>query len=144
MATDVRKNSTGTKLPNFSHPRMVLIQETVDYADLLVAKESALAAADVFNILTIPAGCIVLYAGLTPKVVGDSTTLTLDLGDGDNDDLYVDGTDGAALTDGVPIMTVSKYYPAAGSLNLLFKTLTGTLTTGKVLVWALVTEASVL
>lgn len=141
---DLRKNSAGTKLSNFASSRSQLHQFTIDYAELLTEKGSALAATDVVQIMAIPAGCIVQYAGVTPLVIGDSTTLTLDLGDTTTADLFVNGCDGAALTDGVPIMTVAKYYPAASIFEMELKTLTGTLTTGKVRVWIHIMEASIL
>ena len=113
------------------------LEVTVDFAEKLATKGSALATSDVFEVLTIPAGTVVSCAGVHQVEVANSTTLTLDIGDGTNADMYVDGFDAKATDDGVPIMTVAKYYPTADTIDVDIATLTGTLSTGKVKVWAL-------
>lgn len=142
---DFTSGNAGTKLPNYVKAGQHTLKKVIDYAEALEKKESALAAGDVLQVFTIPAGCIIHAAGLTPKVVADSDSLALDLGDTDaGAAVYTDGTDGTALTDGVPVMTaVQKYYPAANTLDLTLQAITGVLTTGKVLVWCIVTEASI-
>ena len=113
------------------------LEKELDFAVELAAKGSALTTSDVFEVLDIPASTVVLCAGVHPVEAADSTTLTLDVGDGTNPDMYVDGFDAKDTTDGVPIMTAAKYYPAADTIDVDVATLTGTLTTGKVKVWAL-------
>lgn len=113
------------------------LEKELDFAVELAAKGSALTTSDVFEVLDIPASTVVLCAGVHPVEVADSTTLTLDVGDETNADMYVDGFDAKGTTDGVPIMLVAKYYPAADTIDVDVATLTGTLTTGKVKVWAL-------
>jgi len=132
----------GNKIANFQKKGHYVIDAVHDFAAQLIAKGSALAALDVVEVLTIPAKCIVMAAGITPIAVANSTTLTLDLGDGTDVDRNVDGFDAKATTDGVPIMTVEKYYPTADTLDLTYATLTGTLTTGSVRVWAIVIDIS--
>lgn len=142
----------GTKLPNYLTNPVKLISTEVDFADLLVEKGSALAAADVFDVISIPAKCLVIAAGINPVTAANSTTLTVDLGDGTDVDRYVDGFDAKAATDGVPIMPTTgaayaqyagpKYYPAADTIDIVLATLTGTLTTGKIRVWAVVADIS--
>jgi len=128
-------------LPAYANRGVYVIEKTINFADELVTKGSALAAADVFDGITIPAKCIRVAAGLTPIVAGDSTTLTLDLGDGDDADSCVDGLNAAQIsTDGVPIMTNVKYYPSADTLDVTVATLTGTLTSGNVRVWAVLID----
>lgn len=113
------------------------LEKELDFAVELAAKGSALTTSDVFEVLDIPASTVVLCAGVHPVEVADSTTLTLDVGDETDADKYVDGFDAKGTTDGVPIMSVAKYYPAADTIDVDVATLTGTLTTGKVKVWAL-------
>ena len=142
----------GTKLPNYLTNPVKLISTEVDFADLLVEKGSALAAADVFDVISIPEKCLVIAAGINPVTAANSTTLTVDLGDGTDVDRYVDGFDAKATTDGVPILPTTgaayaqyagpKYYPAADTIDIVLATLTGTLTTGKIRVWAVVADIS--
>ena len=142
----------GTKLPNYLTNPVKLISAEVNFADLLASKGSALAAADVFGVLSVPAKCLVLAAGINPVKAANSTTLTVDLGDGTDVDRYVDGFDAKAATDGVPILPTTgsayaqyagpKYYPAADTIDIVLATLTGTLTKGKIRVWAVVADIS--
>ena len=140
---DLTQGNTGAKLPNFR--KGGVLQIVVDFALALAEKESALAAADVLQILTIPAGCVIESACISP-ITGyqlDSTAATLDLGDDSNDDMFVDGFDGTATTEGVPIMTVEKFYPAADTLDVTLQALTGTIATGKVLVSVKIYELTI-
>ena len=140
---DLTQGNTGAKLPNYM--KSGVFQVVVDFAAALAEKGSALAAADVLQILTVPAGCVIECACLSPVTDYqlDSTTAVLDLGDDSNDDLFVDGFDGTATTEGVPIMTVEKFYPAADTLDITIQAMTGTLTTGKVLVSARIFELTI-
>lgn len=141
--TTLRKDgSTHVSRQNAHMPYVAEV--VIDYADALVAKGSALAATDTIECLTIPAGTLVMKAGIQCIAVDDATTLTLDLGyTGGDVDEFVDGFDHAAAaagaysaylaTDplhGVPTTT-------ADTIDLLLATLTGTLTVGKTRVWAL-------
>lgn len=134
----------GQKLANFNIQGCHILEATINFATELVTKGSALAATDVYDGITIPDKCLVLAAGINPLVAADSTTLTLDLGD-DDPDRYVDGFDATQIvTDGVPILatTVPKYYPTSDTIDVTAATLTGTLTSGSVRVWAVVVDVS--
>jgi len=126
-----------------------LLENVIDYADVLAAKGSALAASDTIEALKIPAGTAILYVGCRQVVAGNSTTLTLDIGKTGGDvDEWVDGFDAQASAvgaysadlDAVPAI----YAPltTADTVDVLFATLTGTLTTGKIAVFALVLDCS--
>jgi hypothetical protein len=124
----------------------ILLSNVIDFADCLVAKGSALAANDVIEALRFPAGVFIHWAGIQTIAVDDATTLTLDLGiTGTDADGFVDGYDQAAATAGAyatmlqDASDVQIIYTAADSIDILFATLTGTLTVGKVRVFALVT-----
>jgi len=121
----------------------------IDFADALTAKGSALAAADTIECIVVPAGTMILAAGLQTVAVDDATTLTLDLGfTGGDVDEFVDGYDQAAASAGgwsasldtVPGITAPA--ATADTIDLLLATLTGTLTVGEVRVWALLCDAT--
>lgn len=141
VATRVNKPSyaSNVRLP-------FLVQYELDYAAALVAKGSALAAADIFELIRIPAGCVVIMAGAQIKVAGNSTTLTLGIGTGADDNEWVDALDGKATagtygTDLNAAPTINTY-AATDTIDVTFQTLTGTLSTGKVRVYALMMDVS--
>jgi hypothetical protein len=118
-----------------------LVTFELDYAKALVAKGSALAANDIIEVINIPAGTVVLGAGAFVKVAGDSTTLTVGVGTGVDDNEWVDAFDGkstagtyAADLDAVPAWNT---YGTADTIDVKLQTLTGTLTVGKLVVYAL-------
>jgi hypothetical protein len=126
-----------------------VVENYIDFADVLAAKGSALAANDTIEALTVPAGTLVLKAGIQTIAVDDATTLTLDMGfTGGDVDEFVDGYDQAAAvagaysaylaTDPVHIVPIT----TADTIDVLFATLTGTLTVGKIRVWALMVDVS--
>lgn len=124
----------------------VLYSNVIDFAAALSAKGSALAAADVIQALRIPAGSFVEIAGIQTITADDSTTLTLDLGFDSDPDGFVDGYDQAAAAAGdyatslFDATEVQVIYATADSIDITIATLTGTLTSGKVRVFALVTD----
>ena len=125
----------------------VLYSNTIDFAQALVAKGSALAADDIIEAIRFPAGVLILGAGIQTMVVDDATTLTLHLGiTGGDIDGFVASYDQAAaaagdyatsLFDTTEIHTIMT---TADSLDVELVTLTGTLTVGKIRVWALVVD----
>jgi len=160
MAIDMTSGQGTTGHP--SRMRGVyVIDKTIDYAAVLVKKGSALAAADVVQVLDIPAETFVLAAGAEIITVGNATTLTLDVDFAGGDD-YVDGADAiaavgycAAGTNGFTGIqfanavesstltnTAAIHNTAADTLDVTFKTLTGTLSTGKVRVYAMLADIS--
>ncbi len=125
----------------------VLLSNVIDFAAALTAKGSALASADVIEAIRIPAGCYVHYAGIQTIAVDDATTLTLDLGTGGDVDNWVDGYDQAAAaadayaTSIIPGTTTTvNFSTSQDTIDVLFATLTGTLTVGKIRVFALVSD----
>lgn len=123
------------------------VEKVVDFAAAATAKGSALAAADVIEVLQVPAQTLVLWAGIekTSASTGTSTDLTLDLGiTGVDADAFVDGIDWDAAAVGdygaVPAATIGGKYlvgATADTIDILIATQTGTFTGGKARVWAL-------
>lgn len=123
-----------------------LVEFELDYAKALIAKGSGLAAADVIEVINLPAGTVVIAAGAQVKVAGDSTTLTVNVGTGADDNEWVSGLDGKATAgtygtdlDSVPTINT---YGTADTIDVTFATLTGTLTTGILRVYALLMDVS--
>lgn len=139
-----RGNTQITRGGNVKVPYMVEVE--IDYAEALVAKGSALAAADVIEAIYIPANTQVWSAGACIKVPGNSTTLTLTVGTGADADEWVATLDGKAAAgtygadvDSAPTINT---YATADTVDVTLATLTGTLSTGKVRVWAVLLDVS--
>ena len=132
------------------HGRVYVADCVIDFAEMLVAKGSALASSDTVEAIVVPAGTRILDAGIQTLVVDDATTLTLDLGfTGGTVDHFVDGYDQAAAaagdysaSDSNAIIAAQFVGATADTIDLLFATLTGTLTVGKVRVWAILADCS--
>ena len=96
-------------------------------ADAATTKGSALAASDVIQVLTIPAGTVLAGATLYVRTADTGTTLTMDLGDGTAADEWVDGVDATATgyaaqgTNG--IFDQRKLYTSADTLKITIATL---------------------
>lgn len=124
----------------------VLYSNVIDFAEALTAKGSALASSDTIEAIRFPAGSVIEYAGIQTIAVDDATTLTLDLGiTGGDVDAYVDGYDQAAAAAGdyatmIKDISDTQVNTTADSIDVLFATLTGTLTVGKIRVFALITH----
>ena len=126
-----------------------IIQNTIDLAVATTSKGTALASADVYQCLNIPAESVILHAGLevTALLTGTSSDTGYDLGiTGGDVDNFVDGfdADGAAAGDYAP--TSAAYAPvmvgAADTLDILVAAQTGTTLTGKVRVFATLMDVS--
>lgn len=118
-----------------------LVENVIDLAAALAAKGSALVATDVIEALYIPPGTAVLGAGAAIVAPANSTTLTYTVGTGTDPDEWVMTLDGKAAVgtfgadvDAVPLWQT---YAVADTVDLTLATLTGTLTAGKVRVYAL-------
>lgn len=138
-------HSGGTPLNH----RPYLIEREVDLAAAATAKGSALAQADVIEALDVPAQTLILWAGAekTAAMTGTSTDLTFDVGiTGVDADAFVDGWDFDAASVGaygtIPAATIGGKYlvTTADTIDILFATQTGTVTGGKVRVWAVVID----
>lgn len=120
----------------------------IDFAEAATAKGSALASADVIEAVRLPAGSIVMQAGLKviEVVAGASSDVTVDLGiTGVDADQWVDGfdLDAAAVNAYATPVAAGTTDPMAftatsDTIDLLFATATTAPTGGKVLIWALV------
>jgi hypothetical protein len=141
----------GNGLPSSAEGRTFKLVKEIDFAVALVEKESALAAGDIINVFNIPAGTIVQFAQIMPvkdNAVSPASAIELDLGftsspesDPDN---FVDGYDATVNTaHGVPILTVAGYALIDTTLDLEIQALTGVLSTGKVMITALLVDLAV-
>lgn len=124
----------------------------INLADAVTAKGSALAQADVIQALHVPAGSIVLFAGIEviSAMTGTSTDATIDFGvTGGDVDCWVDGFDLDAGTAGAyaaaaaaAITPAQTFFAAADTLDLLIVTQTGTITGGVLRVFAVLLDVS--
>ena len=125
-----------------------VLEKVVDIAAAVTAKGSALAAADVIEVLNVPYNSLVLGGTIkvTEATTGTATDLTIDVGDDGDADRFVDGFDldgatvGAVSGNGVQIGLVTG--EAAQTVDITLATMTGTLLTGKVLVSVVVADIS--
>ena len=113
-----------------------LVQTILDYATALTDKGSALAANDIIPVIAVPAGTLILNAGIQIDTVASSGTTTVDGFDADS------GT--AAGTFAIP---AAAYNPllavAAETIDVKLATQSGTaLTTGKIRVYALLMDVA--
>jgi hypothetical protein len=140
--------ATGTTVRHMDNSMMpYTIWKEVDLAEAVTAKGSALAAADVLEVLRIPAGTMLLaaWAQKTAAMTGTSTDLTFDIGfTGGDVDNVVDGWDfdGAAVGSyGTPVGVLEPVIlSTSDTLDILFATQTGTVTGGKVVVGAVLVD----
>lgn len=147
MATTGAAGRHPSRASNVKVPYLVEVE--VDFADAATEKGSALAAADVIEVLTIPANTMLLAGGACVKeaMTGTSTDLTLDIGvtGGDVDNL-VDGFayDGVAAGVYATVVGVNEpvFFASSDTIDILIATQTGTLTGGVLRVFALLVDVS--
>lgn len=130
--------ATSGPLPHDANHRTGVISVRLDLADITTARAAAsataLGAGDVLQVLDIPALTFVHAAGITLHTA-EGGTLTLDLGDGDDADGWLDGVNGNAtaptayastlvLAEGTPNTmtgyTEGKLYTAADTIDIVF------------------------
>jgi hypothetical protein len=149
MATiDLSNGLGGAPRPVRSLTNMpYFVEKTIDFAAAATAKGSALAAADVIEVIDVPAGTMVLNAGLQVITVatGESADNTLDVGiTGVDADAFVDGFDLDAAAAGAYAQNAAAYQPlvvgTADTIDLLIATATTAPTGGTVRVWALMCD----
>ena len=123
-----------------------MVETVVNIATALSDKGSALAAADVIPVIAVKKGTCILNAGIEVDTAQTSASaLTLDLGTGVDPDVFVDGFDGTSAAETFaqnpavyqPVMAV-----ADDNIDLKIATLTGTLSTGKFRVWAILMDCN--
>jgi hypothetical protein len=142
----------GSVSPSFGKIGCTRISKTVNFADALgaggVAGAVGMSAADVLPVINVPAGAYVRCAVKVVTPSTDSSTRTIDVGDGTDPDGFVDGGDmktagryivAPALVEAAPNTIVGysfgKYYSAADTIDL---TAVQALTNGIVRVDALI------
>jgi len=124
------------------------IQHTLDFAQAVTDKGTALAANDVIPGLTIPANTVILHAGfeVTEAHAGTSTDTDFDFGiTGGDLDNFVDGFDfdGASVGDYAP--TPAAYAPVivggtSDTIDIEIQAMTGTTTGGKIRMFAILMD----
>jgi len=100
------------------------------------------AANDIVQALDIPAESIVMNAGIEVLTASPSG-VTLDMGDGDTVDIYVDGLDSTSTGYSAvhqDVLSTGKIYASADTIDI--KVLGAQDTTGKVRAWAVVCDIS--
>lgn len=136
-----------------SNARVPYVAEwVVDLAAAATKKGSALAATDVIQALYVPAGSLVLFAGVqvVEEMTGTSTDATIDLGATSitDADKWVDGFDldaasaGDYATPASAAITPAAFFPAADTIDVTIATQTGTITGGKLRVFAVLTSVA--
>ena len=123
-----------------------MVQTVLNLATALSDKGSALAAADVIPTIAVPKGTMILNAGIeVDTAITSASALTLDLGTGVDADVFVDGFDGTSAA-GVVAQNPAAYQPvmavADDNIDVTIATLTGTLSTGKMRVWAVLMDCT--
>jgi len=125
-----------------------LVQQEVDFAAAATAKGSTLASSDVIETISVPAGAMVVNAGIqVVEVAAGGTGTTLDLGvTGVDADVFVDGFtfDGAAAA--VYAQNAAAFQPvivgAADTIDVLIQAGSTVSTSGKIRVWAILMDVS--
>ena len=149
MATiDLSNGLGGAPRPVRSLTNMpYFVEKTIDFAAAATAKGSALAAADVIEVIDVPAGTMVLNAGLqvTAVATGESNDTTVDLGiTGVDADCFVDGFDLDAAAANAYAQNAAAFQPlivgTADTIDLLIATATTAPTGGTVRVWAVLCD----
>jgi hypothetical protein len=150
MATiDLATNLNGGGHPSRHGPTNLpyVVEKTINIADAVTAKGSALAAADVIEAIDVPAGTVVLNAGVQVLTAGDASAATFDLGvTGVDADVFVDGLDVVGASAGAYAQNPAAYQPVVvgsnDTIDLLLATLTGTLAAGSLRVFAVLVDVS--
>ena len=128
------------------------VEVEVDFAAALASKGAALAATDVIEAIAVPAGTMVLNAGVEVVTAADSQTLTVDVGvTGVDPDVFVDGFNAKGAA-GTYSQNPAAFQPVviggtADTVDVLLATLTddtgnAPLTTGALRVWAVLVDVS--
>lgn len=123
-----------------------VVETTLNFATATTVKGSALAAADVLEVLDIPAETLILNAGyeVTAAITGD---VTLDVGvTGIDADNFIDGATLAAATAvGTYAQNAAAFQPivigsSADTLDVLIATSTTAVSAGTIRVWAVLVD----
>ena len=148
----VKADSTANRPSNFHSNPVVVLQEYLDIAEL-IANGYTMAAGDVFNLLEVKAGQVVLMAGAEVVTAFDGTTPTVDIDFAAGDDM-IDGGDVsstgflAAGTNGTDpdgiVATASKNYAdyvgTTDTIDVVLNAGASDVTTGVLRVYAVVVD----
>lgn len=123
------------------------VEQEIDWAAAATAKGSALAAADVIEAITVPAGTMVLNAGMqvVTAATGESADVAIDVGvTGVDADVFVDGFDLDAAAAGAYAQNAAAFQPiivgTEDTIDVLIQAATTAPTGGKVRVFAVLMD----
>ena len=138
MATYDRTGKGGTTGHPANGRTPYLVENTIDMS----VSGFQPAANDIVQALDIPAESIVMNAGIEVLTASPSG-VTLDMGDGDTADIYVDGLDSTSTGYSAvhqDVLSTGKIYASADTIDI--KVLGAQDTSGKVRAWAVVCDIS--
>ena len=138
MATFDKTGKGGTTGHPANGRTPYLVENTIDMS----ASGFQPAANDIVQALDIPAESIVMNAGIEVLTASPSS-VTLDMGDGDTADIYVDNLDSTSTGYSAvhqDVLSTGKIYASADTIDI--KVLGAQDTTGKVRAWAVVCDIS--
>ena len=107
--------------------RVSSVTVDLDFAAITTARAAAgltaLGASDILEVIKVPAQTLVTHVALE-VTTAEGGTLTLDVGDGDNPDGYLDGVNGNATAAyisvaGTDAFEQGKYYTAADTIDVV-------------------------
>lgn len=141
MAIELASRARGVSNPNRG---VYYVQNLIDFAVAATEKGSALAAADVIEAIAVPAGTLILNAGIQVITAagGESSDNVLDLGvTGIDPDVFVDGFDLDAAAAGAYAQNAAAFQPVvigatADTIDVLIQAATTAPTSGVIRVWA--------
>jgi hypothetical protein len=138
MATFDKTGKGGTTGHPANGRTPYLVENTIDFS----VSGFQPAAGDFVQALDIPAESIVMNAGIEVLTASPSS-VTLDMGDGDTADIYVDNLDSTSTGYSAvhqDVLSTGKIYASADTIDI--KVLGAQDTTGKVRAWAVVCDIS--
>jgi len=147
------RGSTGFNTAGLHKTHVVAVD--LDFAAITTARvaasATALGAGDILNVISLPAKCYVVAAGID-VTTAEGATQTFDLGDGTDPDGYLDGVDGNAVASYAPSQVLAeatpntvvgysfgKYYASADTIDIVC---VNACDTAVVRVWAIVVDCS--
>ena len=136
MATYDKTGKGGTTGHPANGRTPYLVENTIDFTPFDPAAD------DIVQAIDIPAESIVLNAGLEVLTASPSG-VTLDMGDGDTADIYVDNLDSTSTGYSAvhqDVLSTGKIYASADTIDI--KVLGAQDTSGKVRAWAVVCDIS--
>ena len=136
MATHDKTGAGGTTGHPSNGRTPYLVENTIDFTPFDPA------ANDIVQAIDVPAESIVMNAGLE-VLTASSSGVTLDMGDGDTVDIYVDGLDSTSTGYSAihqDVLSTGKVYASADTLDI--KVIVAQDTAGKVRAWAVICDIS--